>query len=139
MLSSWLILCKKRMWKLIIKKYTSCITLCNYQLTKYDLFYKENLYYITLHIPKPHGSLKVTHTTNVHDKYALHHSFKKIQSSYNTKAKPQNTFNASKQHSVNIKAMLKHYFQHKSSDLHLKVNSQLSRKVYNHLMKKTLN
>ena len=42
------------------------------------MFHKENLYYITLHIPIPHGSLRVAHTTRVHDKYTLHHSFKKI-------------------------------------------------------------
>ena len=40
---------------------------------------------------------------------------------YDTKAKPQNTFNASKHHLINKKAMLKHYFDHKSSNLHLKV------------------
>ena len=40
------------------------------------MFHKENLYYITLHIPIPHGSLRVAHTTSVHDKYTLHYSFK---------------------------------------------------------------
>ena len=63
----------------------------------------------TLHIPKPHGSLRVAHTTSIDGKYTLHHSLKKIWSSYDTKAKPQNTFNASKQHPMNRKAMLKHY------------------------------
>ena len=101
------------------------------------MFHEKYLYYITLHIPKPNGSLQVAHTTSVHDKYTLHHSFKKILSLYDTKAKPQNTFNGSKQHPINKKATLKHYFQHRSSDLHLKVesdkvSSQLSRKVYNH-------
>ena len=70
------------------------------------MFHKKNLYYITLHIPKPHGSLQVAHTTSVHDKYTLHHSFKKIESLYDTKENPQNTFNASKQHPINRKAML---------------------------------
>ena len=48
-------------------------------------------------------------------------SFLKKDSVFNTKGKSQNTFNASKQHPINSKAMLKHYFQHRSSDLHLKV------------------
>ena len=43
-------------------KSTSCINLWNNQLTKCDLFYKRNLYYVNLHIPKPHGSLWVAHT-----------------------------------------------------------------------------
>ena len=69
MMSSWLILCKKRMLKPVIKKNISCNKLCNYWLTKYYMFHKEKLYYFTLHIPKPHGSLRVAHTTSVHDKY----------------------------------------------------------------------
>ena len=86
-------------------------------------------------IPKPHGSLWVAHTTSVPDKYIYIISFLKKDSIFNTKGKFQNTFNASKQHPINSKAMLKHYFQHRSSDLHLKVEGvslQLSRKVYNH-------
>ena len=69
---------------------------------------------------QPPSLLQVAHTTSVHDKYTLHHSLKKIESLYDTNAKPQNTFNASKQHPINRKAMLKNYFQHKSSHLHLK-------------------
>ena len=76
------------------------------------------MYYVTLHI---YGSLWVAHTTSVHDKYTLHHSFKKIESLYDTKEKPQNTFDASKEHPINRKAMLKNYFQQRSSHLHQKV------------------
>ena len=121
MLSSWLILCKNRMWKLVIKKYTSCNKLCNHYLTKYNMFHRENLYHITLHTPEPYGSLRVAHTTSVHAKYTLHHSFKRfslltciyqIHIKYTKTpwfAKPQNTFNENKttsyQHKSNAQAL----------------------------------
>ena len=68
---------KKKNAKPVIKS-TSCIKLYNYYLTKYDSFHKRNLYYVNLHIPKPHGLLRVAHVTSVHNKYTLHHFFKNI-------------------------------------------------------------
>ena len=54
---------------------------------------------------KPHGSLRVAHTTSVPNKYIYIYitSFVQKDSIFNTKAKPQNTMNASKQHPITVK------------------------------------
>ena len=52
---------------------------------------------------KPHGSLRVAHTTSVPNKYIYITSFLQKDSIFNTKAKPQNTINANKQHRIIVK------------------------------------
>ena len=90
-------------------------------LTKYVLFHKRNLYHINLRIPKPHCSLRVAHTTSVPDKYIYIISFPQKDSIFDTKGKVSKDFQCGQTTSNHSKALLKLYFLHSSSDLHVEV------------------
>ena len=85
------------------------------------MFHKRNLYYINLHIPKPHCSLRVAHTTSVPNKYIYIISFPQKDSVFDTKGKVSKDFQWGQTTSDHSKALLKHYFLHGSSDLHPEV------------------
>ena len=101
-------------------------------------FTKENLYHITVYIPKPHGSLRVAHTTSVQKQIYITSFLKKWFSlCMIQRQKPQNTFNLNKttsnQHKSNAQALTPTIvFWPVSKGGSDRVSSQLSRKVYNH-------
>ena len=67
MLSSYLNLFKKRIWKNLLWRVYHVLNIVTIKWTKYVLFHKRNLYNINLHIPKPHCSLRLqVYLTNIY-------------------------------------------------------------------------